>query len=384
MAIEPYPRVRVGGDARERGRQYGEAARERVHRTVALYTDVFARDVGLDWSAARDFALEFVGPIRALSADYLSEMEGLAEGSGLALADILAINVRSELKIGAMARQAETQRQAGPPDGCTTLAVTPAASATHDTLLAQNWDWYEECTETVVVLEAERSDGPNYVTVVEAGLLAKTGFNAHGVGVVTNLLASDRDVGAPGIPYHVSLRSVMDATQAVDALTRLQAGVRSPSANFMVASEGGLAFVAEGSPGDYSDLHLLFPGDKGYLVHTNHFTSPEFRLKDVGRWGIPSSPFRLERADRLLAGLSGDITVGCLQHVLRDHFPDHTVSICAHPMPAAAPLDRYMTVVAVVMDIEARQMWVTAGPPCASVFEPIDYSDFLRQPEETP
>jgi isopenicillin-N N-acyltransferase-like protein len=381
MAIDPFPRVRVVGDDRERGRQYGEAARGRIHRTVALYRDVFARDVELDWSAARDLALEFVAPIKALSPEYVREMEGLAEGSGLALADIIAINVRSELKIGAMARQAEAQRRIAPPDGCTTMAIMPAASLTRHTLLAQNWDWYEECAETVVVLEAERSDGPNYVTVVEAGLLAKTGFNAHGVGIVTNLLASNSDAGAPGIPYHVSLRSLMDAPQAADALMRLQTGVRSPSANFMVGSEGGLAFVAEGSPGDYSELRLLLPGDKGYLVHTNHFISPEFRLKDVGRWGIPSSPFRLERADRLLAGLSGDITVGCLEHILRDHFPDRSISICAHPEPAATRLDRYMTVVAVVMDLEARQLWLTAGPPCSSAFEHIDYSDFLRAPE---
>lgn len=383
MVPEPYPRLRVSGDARERGRQYGEAARERVRLTVALYADVFAREVGLDWPATCRLAMEFLAPIGALSHDYVREMEGLAEGAGLTLADILAINVRSELKIGAMARQAEAQRCGSPTEGCTTLAVTPSVSSTRHTLLAQNWDWYEECAQTVVVLEAERTDGPNYVTVVEAGLLAKTGFNANGVGVVTNLLASDRDVGSPGIPYHVSLRSILDATQAVDALARLQTAMRSSSANYMVASEGGLAFVAEGVPGDYSDLHLLFPSQKGYLVHTNHFTSPESRCKDVGRWGIPSSPFRLERADRLLAELSGAITPGSLEHVLKDHFPDPSVSVCLHPVPAAARLDRYMTVVAVVMDLEARQLWLTAGPPCESPFTRIDYSDFLRTPGAT-
>ena len=93
MAPEPYPRLRVSGDARERGRQYGEAARERVRLTVALYADVFAREVGLDWPATCRLAMEFLAPIGALSHDYVREMEGLAEGAGLTLADILAINV---------------------------------------------------------------------------------------------------------------------------------------------------------------------------------------------------------------------------------------------------------------------------------------------------
>jgi hypothetical protein len=37
-----YPRIRVEGDARERGRQHGEAARERVRRSVEAYEEVFA------------------------------------------------------------------------------------------------------------------------------------------------------------------------------------------------------------------------------------------------------------------------------------------------------------------------------------------------------
>lgn len=381
MSTEPYPRIRVTGDALERGRQYGEAARQRIRRTLDLYADVFARDAGLGWAATCELAMEFVPPIRALSADYVDELQGIADGAGLALADIVAINVRSELKIGAMARQAHAQGDVGAPQGCTTLAVIPSASSARHTLLAQNWDWYEECESTVVVLEAERSDGPNYVTVVEAGLLAKTGLNSRGVGVVTNLLASDRDTGSPGIPYHVSLRSILDASQAVDALARLQTSVRASSASYMVASEGGLAFVAEGIPGDYSDLFLVFPDDRGFLVHTNHFTSSEFPGKDVGRWGVPSSPFRLERAGRLLSTLSTDVTPGCLQHVLKHHFRDQSVSICLHPTQDALRLDRYKTVVAVVMDLEARRMWVTAGSPCENPFHLIDYSDFLRGPE---
>ncbi|OFV84605.1 MAG: hypothetical protein A2W26_09605 [Acidobacteria bacterium RBG_16_64_8] len=378
MANERYPRIRTGGDALERGRQYGETARDRISRTVHLYSDVFARDAELDWETARELALQFIDPIRAVSRVYVDELQGIADGAGLTLGDIAAINVRSELKIGAMARRAREQGEKGPPEGCTTLGVTPSASLSSHTLLAQNWDWYEECADTVVVLEVEQEDGPNYVTVVEAGLLAKTGLNSNGVGIVTNLLASGWDKGAVGIPYHVSLRSLMDASGAADALARLQTSVRSSSATYMVGAESGLAFVAEGVPGDYSSLFLTFPNDQGFLAHTNHFTSAEFKGKDAGRWGIPSSPFRLERARRLMSAREGNATPGSLQHVLRDHCGDRSVSICAHPAHDAARLDRYMTVASVVMDTDSRSVWLAEGAPCENSFDHLDYSEFLK------
>lgn len=378
MTAATCPSVRVSGGPLERGRQYGEETRERVHRTVALYTDVFARDARLDWQAARSLALEFVAPIRAVSADYVDEMQGIADGAGLTLGDIVAVNVRSELKIGAMARDARTQGKPAVSDGCTTVGLTPAATLDRSTLLAQNWDWYEECEATVVLLEVEQDDGPNYVTAVEAGLLAKTGMNSNGVGVVTNLLASDSDQGSVGIPYHVALRSLLDSSDCVNALARLQTGVRSSSANYMVAGDDGLAFIAEGMPGDYSDMHLTFPGEQGFLAHANHFSSPEFRGKDVGRWAIPGSPFRLERTWRLLSAWEGKATPGSLRQVLRDHCAELSESICAHPAEGAERLDSYMTVVSVVMDLGERRMWLAAGPPCENSFRELDYSEFLR------
>ena len=38
--------------------------------------------------------------------------------------------------------------------------------------------------QNFLVLEVQRDDGPDFVTVVEAGLLAKTGFNSSGIGLV--------------------------------------------------------------------------------------------------------------------------------------------------------------------------------------------------------
>src|SRR6266446_10660130 len=70
--------------------------------------------------------------------------------------------------------------------------------------------WLLHAAQTLVVLEARPDDGPDFVTVVEAGLLAKAGLNAAGLGLVTNALVTDADVGEPGLPYHVLLRAILD------------------------------------------------------------------------------------------------------------------------------------------------------------------------------
>ena len=329
--MSPYPTVRVAGAARERGRSYGEQARDRVDRSCRLYADVFAAYAGWDWERVRKEAARFAAPIAAYDERYLEEIIGIAEGAQLPVEDLLAINVRTEVMFSAKAREAS----GGPLDGCSAVAVLPSASATGHTLLAQNWDWLDATRETVVVLEAEPDDGPAYVSIMEAGLLAKMGLNQWGIGVATNALVCDADRGEPGVPYHVCLRSLLDATTPADALERLQRSRRSSSANYLVASADGLAFDAEGMPGGFGELYMETP-QRGRLLHTNHFVAARFPGVDVGRWLMPDSPLRLERLQQLLDDGAPALAVDDLKRALADH-AGHPSGICCH---ADAALDR--------------------------------------------
>src|SRR5580693_10390690 len=100
------PRIRVEGTHYERGLQYGAQARAQVHLSVQAYERVFAHYAGWDWPAVRRAAAAFEAPIAAFRPAYLDEMRGIADGAGLDLADVLAINVRTEVMFAAKARQA--------------------------------------------------------------------------------------------------------------------------------------------------------------------------------------------------------------------------------------------------------------------------------------
>jgi isopenicillin-N N-acyltransferase like protein len=358
---DDIPRVRVDGTSYERGRKYGAQAGARVRRSVQAYQQVFAYYAGWDWPTVRRAAAGFEAPIADFRPAYLEEMRGIADGAGLDLADVLAINVRTEVMYAAKARQAPLAGRArpAPPAECSAFAFVQDQPAA--TLIGQNWDWLLHSAETLVLLEVRQDDGPDFITVVEAGLLAKTGMNAAGLGVVTNALVTDADVGAPGLPYHVLLRAVLDCAAVTEALMVLQAGKRSSSANYLIAHSSGAALDVEAAPGDFTRLYPLYP-DQGLLLHTNHFLSPGLHPVDLSLWATPSSAVRLQRLRTIGAG-GQHRTLDDFRGLLADH-ADYPYSVCAHPEPGAHPREQGATIASVLMDLTAGRMLVAVGHPC--------------------
>jgi isopenicillin-N N-acyltransferase like protein len=374
------PRVHVEGTSYERGRQYGAQARDRVQLSVQAYERVFAHYAGWDWPQVRRTAHAFEAPIAGFRPGYLDEMRGIAAGAGLDLADVLAINVRTEIMYAAEARHAPlASRTPDPPAECSAFATVPAPGQQRPALIGQNWDWLLHSAQTLVILEARQDDGPDFVTVVEAGLLAKTGLNSAGLGLVTNALVTDADAGTPALPYHVLLRALLDCGTVTEALKVLQAGSRSSSANYLIAHRSGTALDVEAAPGDFTRLYPLLP-DHGVLLHTNHFLSPALHPADLSLWSMPSSAVRLQRLQGGTQEEAGPPDQTAQHHgldrfraLLADH-ADYPYSICAHPDPNLHPLEQGATIASVLMDLTAGQLWVAPGPPCQASYQQLDLS----------
>lgn len=373
--MSAFPHVRVSGGPYERGRAYGEQAGDRVATSIGAYREVFQEYAGWDWAHVREQAAAYLPVIAARYPKAVEEMRGIAAGAGTDQTDILAINVRTEVMFAAKARQAEASGAL--PAECSAFAVLPEASTNGHTLIGQNWDWLLHCEDTVVVLEAEQDDGPDFVTVVEAGLLAKTGMNSSGIGLATNALVTNDDRGEPGLPYHVMLRMILDAEVISDALEALQVGRRSSSANYLVAHRDGIAVDIEAAPGDFSRLYLSYPDD-GVILHTNHFLTPRLHARDVSTWAMPDSPFRLERLRAATRATGATLSLDDFRGMLADHanFPS---GVCCHPDPRLGRLEQGATVASVLMDLDERTMWVADGHPCTVEYRHLDYGTFLSK-----
>jgi isopenicillin-N N-acyltransferase-like protein len=302
----------------------------------------------------------------------MEEIRGIAEGARAELADVMAINTRTEIMFAAKAAHAGGDL---PPE-CSAFAALPEATADGGTLMGQNWDWLLHSVDTCVVLEASQDGAPDFVTVVEAGLLAKAGMNSSGLGLCTNALVCGADRGEPGIPYHVVLRAILDAETMSDALTSMQRGVRSSSATYLIGHTDGLAVTIEGVPGNHTQLHLRF-GEDGVLLHTNHFLADIGAARDISPWAFPDSPFRLDRMRRIVGDATA-VSVGLAQRLLADH-ANYPNAICCHPDTRSEAAEQWATVASLIMELDARVLHLASGRPCSAPYARLDYSDFLSK-----
>jgi len=217
-----------------------------------------------------------------------------------------------------------------------------------------------------VLLEVRRDDKPSFATIVEAGMLAKVGMNDAGFGLCTNTLVSERDANRPGVPYHVMLRALLDATTVDDALRILSSIERALSANYLVADRSGAAVNFETIAGGPAEVHATHPHG-GLLAHSNHFLAPAFRPIDAY---VANSPHSLTRLSDMWDGLKHPLplTVSRLQDALRSHA--HAPNgVCSHPDPDAHPLYARTTVASFVADLTVGECWFTDGPPCGTAYE---------------
>jgi len=348
-----WPVIAVSGGPRERGRAYGAQARERVHRSLELYEHVFRHYTGMRWPAVRDRVGGFVDPIDAYDVRLLPEIEGIAEGAAVDAEDILALNVRTEVMFGMAGAD------------CTAMCASGAAEGRH-VLLAQNWDWKPGALRTCVLLAAAPHDAPAFVTLVEAGLLAKCGLNDAGIGLATNALTSSLDRGEPGVPFHAILRRILTSASFDEAVDAVTSPPRASSANYLIATRDGRAADLEAAPGGPEGIHRT---DAARLVHANHFLRPSRAgFKDLERLDASStSVARQASADARLRG-SGEDSVEELLGALRDH----AAPVCQHVSPGEPPEAANETIAAVGMDLTEGTLWVTEGHPCTEAPERLE------------
>lgn len=360
MTESHYPIVCVGGSAYERGRQHGDRARDRVAKSVEIYRSAF-ENVGLTWQQALEKADVFTRVIEASDADILAEMQGIADGAGFQLGEIVAVNCRTEILF-------DTHRkpQGASSHECTTIAVTPQASATGATIIGKNWDWRAACQESVIVLQVEQDEAADFVMVVEAGMVGRDGFNAAGIAVCGNLLRSIHDGSKAGVPVPFIRRRVLNSTQLDRALGAIINAERAASTNYIVAHESGIVIDFEASP---NQAYAIYP-ERGLLTHANHFTHVAAEVQQIGLLAGVDSLYRQQRARDMLEPKIGLITVEDVKTALRDHV-GHPHSVCRHPDERQSAGQGSMSIASIVIDLGERVMWVASGPPCSNEYQAV-------------
>ncbi|TDP91472.1 isopenicillin-N N-acyltransferase-like protein [Leucobacter luti] len=374
-----YPRYRVSGDAATRSHQYGALARTEVQRTRAGYERAFAAK-GVRWEDAVEYAMGFVPAIEQYFPELLTELRGIADGSGVSFADVVTMNCRTEVLWRAgVTRAANVAAAAGVSLGlrgeCSGFALEPDRTEIGRVLVGQNWDWLETLADGVIVLEVERPEAPNFVTIVEAGLLAKMTMNQAGMAVSVNTMVSSLDGGVHGVPFHVLVRALADAETVSDVVDIVASVPRAASGNFIVGGEQGAILTVETAPGDTRTVRPI-SATRGVALHTNHFVHQPLSGFDLAVAHMSDSFVRYGRLERRISHAAHPLTISALQLALADH-AEAPNAVCCHPDRRADPAARWATLAAVIMDPAARTLHFAEGTPCATAWSEHDYSELL-------
>ncbi|MEZ5658898.1 MAG: C45 family peptidase [Burkholderiaceae bacterium] len=348
------PRLVLRGSASARGRQYGEQMGERIGRSLAAYRELFEA-CGIGWARAIAMAQPFEAEIDRHFPKLLEELQGVAAGSGVDVGSLLALNSRTEILPANYLELATDGMVAEAANECTSFAT---ARTGEPVLLAQNWDWVGLQRDALVVIEAHPDDGPAYLTVAEAGMLAKIGLNAHGLGVTLNILRSHLDGSQVGLPVHMLLRGLLECRDLSDARERVASMRFASSSNVMMADASGAIASLEVSP---AGVRFLEPA-QGRLCHTNHFLDAGLAQHEANLAGNLSTGPRLDTARSRIDEVHD---VASAASLLSDT-SDGLTSVCRFPDSTLPAHVRIETVLAVIMDLSTRTLHYSAAQPSDS------------------
>ncbi len=333
-----------------RGEEFGSRFRDEIKANLESYTGIFRRHSpdGIDITAAGRAALSATQDF----APWLhEEMRGLAAGSGLDIADIGALNARTEILAAA---------KAGLKGECS--AIIHLDSGLDAPVAVQTWDWYKAFEDRWLVWEIPQADGSITRTMTEYGIVGKAGVNSRGIGLLFTILHHRADGQGIGLPVHVAARAVLDsATGIYPAMQMLQrAKVSASSSLNLVSYENGMgkAVSAELHPGGPS---FILPDARGFIVHTNHFLAPEPAHHDTEPGTFPDTLLRRDLLLRQLSGC-GDITTDRVLAMVERHEGGDGAVFCKAAADAD-PLQSYETLATVILDVGKGELRVLKGGP---------------------
>lgn len=329
-----------------RGLAFGHAHASRIAGTITGYRAMWqARRAGFDPVPA---GLAALAATEGFAPHLAAEMRGMAEGAGIDVALIGAINARTEI-LGMLSVQTRGE--------CSAVIALPAEGPP---VALQTWDWFHRFAQNWLVWEIPLADGSVTKTMTEYGIVGKAGLNTRGLGLLFTILHHAADGGEMGVPVHVAARAALDLGGNLHAAAELLVRAKvsaSSSINLSAWDQGrSAAITVELNP---EGAGYVLPSRDGLLVHTNHFLDPRPAAFDTEPRINPDTLLRHAMLSRRLTGAS---TAGQVLDALNCHMGADS-ALCCHPLPGV-PDDQYATLATVRLDLAAGALHVHDGGPC--------------------
>lgn len=329
----------IAGKPRERGRLYGRKFEDGIRAFLdrEIYGP-FAKS-----PTTRDDLLRYAGQcektIRSYSPEITMELEGMAEGAGLRLEEIVLMNLHEELY----------HRGVLPPiEHCTAIAAGPPSTSDGNTYVGQTWDWMASVYGMSSMLLWKRAEGPSVLAYAYPGLWVGAGLNSAGIALTWTSAAigkGESDIAGPrvGIPSYVLIAHILYQDSLDAAIEEARRATHAGWFTFVLADgEGRLANI-EGSPKE-----LAVERSRGHIARVGYGTRQMTRTAD-------DRPIKRHAQCQRMGDLLDHGRAKLDRVAIQGFFGDHESTICKH----------FSTLDAMLFDCTNRVAYVARGPGCS-------------------
>jgi len=378
--------LKLLGSHYEMGYQHGTLLRDEIRRGAVPF---FARPVTsfapfkhmnalMRYITAKYFDWKIFRPLlKSSPGEYLAELKGIAEGSGLAFADVFRGNLLSELNmnlIKVLEKKALGNEAKG---GCTSFAAFGSATADGSLIMGRNTDYLGgglwDRNQTVVFYEPE--DGFKFANVGSAGLIkCNSCMNEKGLCLGAHFLFLN-DTRPDGISFTFFELEIMKKAGAIDeAIAMIKNNPRAGAFAFLLADgKTNEAAVVEVSAGNVG----VRRAENDVVWETNMATTDEIEPVDVfHRNGIGKNPFaRFERMRMLIDENMGKVNPALAAQFMGDH-----MDVCSDSMrPAGGIISQLTNVTSAVFSPADFNFWVADGlsPVCNNPYKGFNLMEEL-------
>ncbi|MBI9038174.1 MAG: hypothetical protein JEY97_08590 [Bacteroidales bacterium] len=288
--------LEVSGSHYEIGKQIGARFSKQISGSFLAISDMLNAVSEIVQSAPDVFYEPFLEAAQNHFPDYVSELQGIADGSGIPFSSIFKNNIFMEV-IYLYYELSGKKAYSFPPDfGCSSTAY----SKNGKTFLTHNEDLFTSFLSYMYLLKIKVKGKPEILTLSYPGLLPgiPPGMNEAGIVQCGNDICGLHIEQSVPMVFH--FRSVLDATSMNDAIERAKYSPRARTMTHNIGSFDENKIVSVEAAPTKNQSHNI----DGFFVHTNHFILPEMLDIDIDPGGLPSSESRFNK----LTELSGAYT----------------------------------------------------------------------------
>ncbi|HOO57422.1 MAG TPA: C45 family autoproteolytic acyltransferase/hydrolase [bacterium] len=306
--------VHLAGTPHQIGVQHGILLKDEIHFLVKY----FFEDKGSLFGASVDDIRKSAKLLESnIPDEYIQEMKGVAEGSGIDYEKILMSNIFLDVV---------SAHWVGVGPQCSNFIALPEATRDGNIVHGRNLDWSADpdLAKLNTVFIYNPRGGITFLALGWPSIVGTlTGMNAEKmtVGEMTSVTS---DATLNGTPIMIQLRMLIERSHNLDeAYSILKDTPRTTGYNVVVADgKTADAFFAEQSASD------IFRGSakKGLIYHTNHYTHPKMKKKQekyfyiIGKGKESDTYYRYKRLGQLLEEYHGDIDAEAGMKIMSDNF----------------------------------------------------------------